>query len=222
MLSTSTTGTYASAGNVQSQPLFARLEYPFSRYCADRWGNIYQHKNSGDHKPLKPRSRNPKKGDHRQILDLTLDYRGPDNKPLRQTQQVAYWMLYAWHGAPKGNKEASHLDGNRENNFLTNLAWETPEINRKRRYANGQYSGVNNPRHRFTEGQVRFLRYVYEVSRWTIDEIVRAYLLPEATVRRVVTRTTYKNVFDDPFYTLSPLDHHRTGHPDYPNSYLQG
>jgi len=170
---------------------------------------------------MRSRSKNPKKGDHRQILDLTLDYRGPNNKQLRRTEQVAYWMLFAWHGAPKGGKEASHLDGNRENNFLTNLAWETTGINRERRYANGQYSGVNNPRHRFTEGQVRFLRYVYEVSRWTIDEIVREYLLPEATVRRAVTRTTYKNVVDDPSYKLTVLDHHNSRHPDYPHPQIR-
>ena len=195
---------------------YRQLEHPFTRYCADRFGSIYQIKANGDHKLMKSRDKNKCRGDKRQILTLTLDYRGPNGEVLRQTQQVAYWMLYAWYGPPKDGEEASHLNGDSSDSSLTNLAWEPPSVNRARLYASGKKSGVNNHKHRFTEQQILFIRCLHDTHFWKTKDIADTYKLKHTTIRRIVKRESYKNVKDDPSYTLTKFDLYDHFRPDYP------
>lgn len=50
---------------------------------------------------------------------------------------VSRAVLLAFAGNPGGNKEASHLDGDRKNNCLSNLVWESHQENEDRKRAHG-------------------------------------------------------------------------------------
>lgn len=46
-------------------------------------------------------------------------------------------VLLAFRGKPKQREEASHVDGSRKNNNLSNLVWETSKKNQSRKKAHG-------------------------------------------------------------------------------------
>ena len=63
--------------------------------------------------------------------------------------------------APSDKHQVAHNDGVRTNNHYSNLRWATPKQNMADRVKHGnQYSapGVENPRARLTEHQVRLIR----------------------------------------------------------------
>ncbi|HYH69326.1 MAG TPA: HNH endonuclease [Urbifossiella sp.] len=54
------------------------------------------------------------------------------------THSVHRLVLFAWVGPPGVGEECRHLDGNRSNNTVGNLAWGTPKENAADRTAMGR------------------------------------------------------------------------------------
>lgn len=77
--------------------------------------------------------------------------------------RVARLVCEAFHGpCPRGH-ECAHLDGNKDNNSATNLAWVTRSENTKHSILHGTYSydrpsGARHPSAKLTEIEVREIR----------------------------------------------------------------
>jgi hypothetical protein len=73
--------------------------------------------------------------------------------------RVSRLVLYAFVGIPSGEMEASHIDGNKDNNQLGNLCWETRLDNERRKSQHGtRPCGERNSASRITEADVRNIR----------------------------------------------------------------
>jgi hypothetical protein len=103
-------------------------------------------------------------------------------------------ICLSFHGPkPHPRFHASHLDGNKLNNHASNLAWETPEQNYRRRYeqddtqyATGERQGLA----RLTEDQVREIRASNETHR----VLAERFGVSRPTITSVRTRRTWKHV----------------------------
>lgn len=76
----------------------------------------------------------------------------------RRTATIHRLVLETFIG-PAGEREASHLDGDRGNNRLSNLAWETRDENHRRKIGHGtSHAGEGNQNAALTESDVREIR----------------------------------------------------------------
>jgi hypothetical protein len=77
-----------------------------------------------------------------------------------RSRRVHILVLTAFRGARPAGLEASHLNGDRTDNRLVNLVWETPSANCLRRRAHGTGpDGDRNPSRMYPERQVRGVRH---------------------------------------------------------------
>jgi hypothetical protein len=84
------------------------------------------------------------------------------NKGKRKTISFHRVVLEAFVGpCPKG-MECAHLDGNPQNNRVSNLKWVTPKENNSHKWLHGTHiAGERNYASRFTEAQVYAMRLMY-------------------------------------------------------------
>lgn len=68
-------------------------------------------------------------------------------------------VLFAFRGAPQRDFHGSHLDGDRSNNRLSNLVWESPKQNAARKLGHGTHQqGTKNHQHKLSHAQVVGIR----------------------------------------------------------------
>lgn len=77
----------------------------------------------------------------------------------RKTYKVHRLVLYAFVGIEKG-KDVNHIDGNKQNNRLSNLEWNTKKENMNHAYTNGLVSTNKTSRPiKIIKGDVVIKRY---------------------------------------------------------------
>ena len=134
---------------------------------------------------------------------------------LWKDHEVRYWFVhrlvaYAFWGSPsKGKDQIRHLDGNRLNNRVENLAWGNPWDNAfdrdiHGRTASGKGSGawthpeciVRGSRQggaRFTEGQIVELRHRWRQGE-TQTALAREFGVDQTTLSSLLTGKSWKHV----------------------------
>lgn len=95
---------------------------------------------------------------------------------------------------PKG-MECRHLDGNPQNNNLSNLKWDTHYNNMQDRIKHGtdKYNkGETNPRAKLTEQDVRMIIYTYQIKLFRICELAKMYNIKWKAIYCIVTKRNWK------------------------------
>lgn len=100
----------------------------------------------------------------------------------------------------KENKETvNHIDGNKENNHISNLEWLDRHEQLEHAYKLGLKKpdrGCNNCNSTLTEEQVRFIRehYIPRSKEWGTVALGKMFNLNNATIGDIVRRETYKDI----------------------------
>lgn len=106
-------------------------------------------------------------------------------------------MYVAFVGPIPSDREINHIDGNKQNNVLSNLELVTRRENIHHAIALGLMNviGEANSQARVTEEQVKRIRSQYRFGGGPgYKALAKAYGLPWGTVRNIVTRRTWKHV----------------------------
>lgn len=101
-------------------------------------------------------------------------------------------VLLAFVGVPPPNTQARHLDGNRANPALVNMAWGTVAENMADRESHGNTPhGTRNGRAKLDPEKVRVIRSRPDLSP---DDLAAMFNVSEFTVRCVLSGRTWKRV----------------------------
>ena len=110
-----------------------------------------------------------------------------------QNKAVHTLVLLTFVGPPQPGQECRHLNGNKLDNRLSNLAWGTKQENAQDGVQHGTWAGERNGRAKVTEETVRQIRAMAS-SGTSYREIGRRMNLPDLLVGRIVRRVTWAHV----------------------------
>ncbi len=161
----------------------------YKDYLGDKNGNVYSLKPYRNNNPLpdKPRLMKLQIYTDSGYLYVPLYIGGGIVKKIK----IHRFILECYIGkSPKG-MQACHNDGNKENNKLENLRWDTHENNVKDRIKHGSnLSGEKNPRSKFNIKEIKYIRST-DIS--TI-ELLKKYKVHYSTINRIRKYITYKDI----------------------------
>lgn len=94
------------------------------------------------------------------------------------------------------NKEqVNHMDGNKENNTVKNLEWNTCKENMAHSWDTGlRKRGVGNGRAVLNEETVLEIRKKFETGNFTKSEIAREYGIGRSTLYSILDRVTWTHI----------------------------
>lgn len=127
--------------------------------CVNRWGQIAPRKYTG--KIIAP-------GRVRAYLQVHLQRKGNE-----AVQTVHRAVLTAFQGPCPPGMQGAHIDGNPENNHISNLAWKTPHENYLDKEKHGTvFRGDKNPTAKLSEAQAQEIRELVKTGmpQWRIGE----------------------------------------------------
>lgn len=87
-------------------------------------------------------------------------------------------------------KEVRHLDGNRQNNAIENLAWGSRSENAQDMVQHGTMKGEGNPRTKLTDSQVVEIRN----STLSVAELAAQYGVRKYVIQRIRSRKTWAHM----------------------------
>jgi hypothetical protein len=138
-------------------------------------------------------------GDWRPIIgDIASGYRRVTlyDGEQRRRELVHALVLEAFVGPRPEGAEACHANGNRQDNRVANLRWDTPSANWSDRKLHGRTAattGSRNARHRLTEVVVLRIR-----ERHALGEnqrvLARDYEVSESSISMIVNRRTWRHI----------------------------
>lgn len=106
-------------------------------------------------------------------------------------------VLKAFCGEPSAKEEARHLDGNPENNKLSNLKWGSKRENFEDRLLHGTVDR-NGKKPKLTPNKVKLLRSIYLDLNWSIYRIYsflgQPWGVKENTIRDDILKKTWKTL----------------------------
>ena len=96
---------------------------------------------------------------------------------------------------PKNKKEVNHIDGNKENNIVSNLEWNTPLENTKHSNKNGlvNIKGINNIRAKLTESDVFAIRRLL-IKGFNSREISELFNVTRSSIYNIKLKKTWKHI----------------------------
>jgi predicted XRE-type DNA-binding protein len=166
----------------------------FNGYLADKSGNIYSAKPWGGNRgrgakvPSEPRLMKPKTGGSGYLL-IGLWQNGKQIWAL-----VHRLILETFIGECPDGMWARHLDGNRLNNVLGNLMWDTPKNNMGDKIKHGTLQrGENHEMAKLSNLQVRIMRRCVECGM-TQTEMARIFNVTQPSVSMVIRKHTWKHL----------------------------
>ncbi len=105
-----------------------------------------------------------------------------------RTVTVHRLVLECFRGYRPQGYEARHLDGNRENNWLSNLCWGTREENAADRRRHGTQTA------KISADDARAILQLVSSSPLSLDEIGLMYGVSSSTVRLIRRRKVWKHI----------------------------
>lgn len=155
----------------------------FPKYVATRWGKIYSF-------TQKSRGGEIKQCTTRKGYKVICIYRNGG----RFIRFVHRLILETFIGnCPKG-LQCRHLNGNKEDNALTNLCWGTAQenvedkIKHKRSYNRGE----RHPRALLNKQEVRLIFHSYHDGVHTMQELANFFNISKSAVNNIVSQRTWR------------------------------
>lgn len=114
-------------------------------------------------------------------------------------QYVQRMVLYAFSRSRSDNVQASHVNGDRADNRLDNLRWESPSVNTKRKAEHGtQVCGENHPSARLTQAQALEILRLRRENQITATDVARSYSISRRSASDLLDGTTWKHLQVEP------------------------
>jgi hypothetical protein len=133
----------------------------------------------------------------RQRIDKKGYCRVSLGREQRRSLMVHRLVLMAFSGAPALGQEACHCDGNRTNNRVTNLRWDSHRANVHDSIKHGTFvvrRGCANGRAKLTDQDVLDIRRSFKLG-CTIHALAAKYDVTRTAIRMILRRVTWKHVF---------------------------
>ena len=115
-----------------------------------------------------------------------------------KSKKIHILVLETFCGVRPIGLEACHNDGNKQNNCVDNLRWDTPLNNTKDKKDHGTNpTGSKNPFSVLTEGDVLFIRNNYKrvsYRKSNKKELAKKFNVSACTIQEVVHRRSWKHV----------------------------
>ena len=99
---------------------------------------------------------------------------------------------------PDNRPQVNHMDGNKQNNHISNLEWATAKENSEHAWDTGlvNHSGENHTLSKLTEDDVRFIRKHYNPDTTDFNQktLAEKFGVEKCTISQIVHRKTWKHV----------------------------
>lgn len=116
-----------------------------------------------------------------------------DNKNYKKF--VHRLMLETFIGPCPVKKECRHLDGNPQNNHISNLKWGTRYDNIDDKIKHGTLPiGERNPASRLTEAQVKLIRELYKTTKTSTYKLAKEFGVAVMTISDILTYKTWTHI----------------------------
>jgi hypothetical protein len=104
-------------------------------------------------------------------------------------------VMLAFAGPEPAGHQVNHINGNKQDNRLENLAWVTPAENTRHAFARGLRFTRRGykVKYRVTPTQVVEIRRL-SAEGWSLSMLVTHFNAPISTLNRIVLRKTWKNI----------------------------
>jgi hypothetical protein len=103
-------------------------------------------------------------------------------------------VCQAWHGAPQGNLQACHNDGDRTNNASANLRWATAKENAADKHKHGTHRvGSQVGGAKLTEASVEVIKQQLAAGE-TCRAIAGQHGVAPKTIQRIMAGRTWRHV----------------------------
>ena len=107
-------------------------------------------------------------------------------------KKVHQLVLLAFVGPKPAKMESCHNDGVYQNNFLTNLRWDTALSNQADRVLHGtDHRGEKHKNAKLTELDVREIRRAYAAQEGSYSTLGKKYNVHRMTIAQAVTRQSW-------------------------------
>lgn len=116
----------------------------------------------------------------------------------RKNHAIHRLVLETFVGPCPDGMEGCHDDGDRTNNQISNLRWDTKSENRKDAIEHGTAKympGENHPNAKLTEQVVRTIVYIYRTKILTQKEIAKLYDVSRSTVSYILSRRLWGHLW---------------------------
>ena len=126
-------------------------------------------------------------------LIATFNRKGQQGKTLR----VHNLVLFAFVGPRQEGMEGCHNDGDRTNNHLKNLRWDTHSKNNHDKIKHGtNLPGEKNPKAKLTEDQVKEIRKLYatKLSEYSQSKLGKRFGVGQDQISSIVRRESWRHV----------------------------
>jgi hypothetical protein len=111
----------------------------------------------------------------------------------RRTRYLHRMVLEAFVGPAPDGMEARHLNGDRFDNRLENLAWGTRKENHADKKRHGTSArGERNPQAKLTREDVEEMRSLYAAGGWTFKRLASRFDVTTMTAHRAVRGETWQ------------------------------
>jgi len=119
-------------------------------------------------------------------------YKGNGKKNFRIHRLVALHFMPNPFNKPCIN----HIDGNKNNYSLDNLEWVTHSENTKHAFKIGSMShvGEKHSRTKLKDADILEIRNLDKTTNYTTKELARKYKITGATIRKIITRETWRHI----------------------------
>lgn len=156
-------------------------------YLVSKTGQVVHILPSGERRDVLPRSDN--KG-YLRINVLSGERRSKEGSTYRRPF-LHHVVLETWVGARPLGTECRHLDGNGENDALSNLAWGTPQENSQDRIRHGtQYRGE---RHHFSKLTAENVREIRSRTKTKLKFLAEEFGVSISTISVVLLNEVWKD-----------------------------
>lgn len=108
-------------------------------------------------------------------------------------QGIHQLMAKAFLACPKGHTEVRHLDGNRHNNSLENLAWGTRKMNAQDAARHGRMKGGQNANSKLVEADIIVIRKRY-LAGTSCRKIAKEYGVCLNSISNIVNRKSWRHI----------------------------
>lgn len=153
----------------------------FSRYLISAEGRVLSVKKTAPARLLKPIK-----------MGAYLGLQIVDDSGRLHKKYVHRLVLEACLGPPEAGDEARHLNGNRFDNRLANLAWGTRSENFADKVRHGTSNhGERNAMAKLTVGQVEQMRALYAAGGWSFKTLAAHFGVSAMTAYRAVRRQSW-------------------------------
>lgn len=115
----------------------------------------------------------------------------------KYTKRIHILVLDNFRGKKPNDFEARHLDGNKDNNKLSNLKWGTKKENGKDKIKHGTSKvneGVKHGQHKLDEDDIRMICILYGSGLHTQRYLSSVFKINQSIISKIVNKKVWKHV----------------------------